>query len=79
MPAVPRDGCRAPHTQLRDRPTMNITALLHPQTRARRNARASLRTMHVRRDQTAEADRAVAAAAADPSRAPMPGEACGPA
>ena len=58
---------------------MNITALFHPQARARRNARGSLRAMHVRRDDTEEADRAVAVAAADPTRAPMPDRARAPA
>ena len=54
---------------------MDITALFHPQARARHNARASLRAMRVRRDDTDEADLAVASAAADPTRAPMPPQA----
>ena len=53
---------------------MDIADLFRPQARARRNARGALRTMQVRRDDTHEADAAVAAAASGPARSALPGE-----
>ena len=41
---------------------MDIVSLLNPHARARRNALRSLRGMQVRRENAAEADRAVSAA-----------------
>ena len=49
---------------------MDIVSLLNPQARARRNALRSLRTLQTRREDTAEADRAVSDAALDEPRPP---------